>query len=614
MLCVEGRWTCSFCLEPNSAGRFECNNCNEKRPGVLWSCSACSEPNKEYRAECANCGSKRPFDPNKCTLWVYSPINDRAVFTRSDPHNKAAETNRMLKPETVFFVSEEKAGLWENHHTSSALYLKLADEGGWLWDADPASGTMCLPVDPAEVIRVGSYVQMRGIPSGGEKAMVERRVINLTPAEEDRYIVRFSTEKKDHNTCKLKDLKSLAAEHGRPTCLTIKFGDRFDAGACTKFVEVAFTRRPLGIHFSQEVSNRLAPCALVGGVAKEGQAQELCIQPGWFVFEVNGVGAQHFSDGNHAMYMRHFWPLLVRGALVLPEPNIQEVGARPTILRSGGLRQRDVCPMRWSMSLRQWHLFMRACRSTSAWSELKHDLGGLVNTYMVNRYFVTPWTKETGRSIALMMNPDPKKADLMLSHSWAEDIDKVEDCLRQVQVAKQQAIPECTYVFFCTFSLYQAEDEHGPSIEEQVRQDPFAKIIGSKPAYGMAVLHTLAADLYTRLWCGYEIYNAVQHGVRAFAVYPDEQSYTSFFDFDVELQLALCTREQDELMIRGKIEQLPGSYKALNIVCMQFRYFSMHPNHTQDQFNEYLRRRGFLADDEMTLSEWIPFVDMCPFQ
>ena len=48
-----------------------------------------------------------------------------------------------------------------------------------------------------------------------------------------------------------------------------------------------------------------------------------------------------------------------------------------------------------------------------------------VTGYDINDHFVKPWTHGKGNSVALLMNPIPKRAEVMLSHAWGEDIEEV---------------------------------------------------------------------------------------------------------------------------------------------------------------------------------------------
>ncbi|CAE8692760.1 unnamed protein product [Polarella glacialis] len=76
------------------------------------------------------------------------------------------------------------------------------------------------------------------------------------------------------------------------------------------------------------------------------------------------------------------------------------------------------------MSVRQWHLFMAACRMCPKYLEVQRT-HRKVTLYDLNDNFVVPWTRRTGNGVALLMNSEkPVDAQLMISHAWGEDIDE----------------------------------------------------------------------------------------------------------------------------------------------------------------------------------------------
>merc|ERR1711904_666619 len=97
-------------------------------------------------------------------------------------------------------------------------------------------------------------------------------------------------------------------------------------------------------------------------------------------------------------------------------------------------------------------------------------MGGYVNGYQFNENFVIPLTAGTGSSIALLMNEEPRDVEVMLSHSWAEDIE-------QAQQAITSHLDANTAIFFCILANYQPEDRKGPSISDQLALDPFKQVI-----------------------------------------------------------------------------------------------------------------------------------------
>merc|ERR1712232_452453 len=119
---------------------------------------------------------------------------------------------------------------------------------------------------------------------------------------------------------------------------------------------------------------------------------------------------------------------------------------------------------------------------------------GYVNGYQFNENFVKPFTAGTGCSVALLENPSPAEqaeAHFMLSHSWAQCMDEVEDALLRIfgipekdarsgySLDGRRVADGSARVWFCIAALYQPEDGAGPSVDDQVKMDPFGCVIRS---------------------------------------------------------------------------------------------------------------------------------------
>jgi len=79
---------------------------------------------------------------------------------------------------------------------------------------------------------------------------------------------------------------------------------------------------------------------------------------------------------------------------------------------------------------------------------------------------IIPMTKNKGYGYALLLNKDdPKEVDIMVSHCWNENaLEFLEDICRSTS--------DNEVLFICAFSLYQCEDDAGPSISAQLGEDP----------------------------------------------------------------------------------------------------------------------------------------------
>merc|ERR1712048_1190174 len=169
--------------------------------------------------------------------------------------------------------------------------------------------------------------------------------------------------------------------------------------------------------------------------------------------------------------------------------------------------------------------FIGSCKASSIWKDLCDTEGfggkkGYVNGYELCDHFVKPYTRGFGSGVSLMLNPvEPRPADLMLSHSWAEHIEQV-----QVALLGFEGLTLDTVFWFCIFANYQCGDEVGdvgPTVQEQLDNDPFGRVIQSAGLKGMLVVQTSTGDVYERLWCVYEIDEAVRNGVQTESVTSD---------------------------------------------------------------------------------------------
>eukprot|EP00931_Biecheleriopsis_adriatica_P023223 TRINITY_DN14714_c0_g7_i2.p1 TRINITY_DN14714_c0_g7~~TRINITY_DN14714_c0_g7_i2.p1 ORF type:complete len:695 (-),score=123.32 TRINITY_DN14714_c0_g7_i2:59-2143(-) len=103
--------------------------------------------------------------------------------------------------------------------------------------------------------------------------------------------------------------------------------------------------------------------------------------------------------------------------------------------------------------------FLEECRDDDDW----HDDFSI--TDVVNRY-VKPRTSGTGLGYALLVNEEnPKEVTTMISHAWQENaLDFCETLQRSVEPDEP--------LFICALSLYQCDDGKGPTIQQQLGQNP----------------------------------------------------------------------------------------------------------------------------------------------
>ena len=97
---------------------------------------------------------------------------------------------------------------------------------------------------------------------------------------------------------------------------------------------------------------------------------------------------------------------------------------RPDWLPKTGPGQKNVDPLKWSLSVEQWIFFVRLCVATVTWKKLAEVKGEYnITMYDINDHFVKPWTQGTGCSIALLMNTaEQLPIEGMFSHAWAGSV------------------------------------------------------------------------------------------------------------------------------------------------------------------------------------------------
>mmetsp|Transcript_38653 Transcript_38653/g.111629 ORF Transcript_38653/g.111629 Transcript_38653/m.111629 type:complete len:807 (-) Transcript_38653:53-2473(-) len=124
---------------------------------------------------------------------------------------------------------------------------------------------------------------------------------------------------------------------------------------------------------------------------------------------------------------------------------------------AGGL---PVWPEYWGVSREQLQLLLARLRSQPTWRS-ENTVYTLVSDYIV------PWTSGRGLGYALAENEAaPLEVNIMVSHAWAENAEEfLEAVLRSTR--------DGDVMFICALSLYQAEDGAGPTIVEQLGDEPF---------------------------------------------------------------------------------------------------------------------------------------------
>lgn len=247
---------------------------------------------------------------------------------------------------------------------------------------------------------------------------------------------------------------------------------------------------------------------------------------------------------------------------------------RPGTLPSAGRGLANVDPLCWSISLEHCVVFVRTCVATDTWKALVAEKGEYnLTMYDVNAHFVKPWTRGTGCSIALLLAGwgEPMPAELMLSHAWGGSVVETYNCWQNL--VNHHSVPKETRAFFCTLCMYQPEDhaDGGLTISEQLDRKPFAKIIESRPKYGMYVLHTTLFEVYSRLWTVHEVDEGTEAAVPINGLF-DIYRWTEdkfLATIDVHTREGQC-RAEDKPMLTGLIEDR-GGFERLDQKVAGFR-------------------------------------------
>mmetsp|Transcript_46632 Transcript_46632/g.104519 ORF Transcript_46632/g.104519 Transcript_46632/m.104519 type:complete len:494 (-) Transcript_46632:71-1552(-) len=267
-------------------------------------------------------------------------------------------------------------------------------------------------------------------------------------------------------------------------------------------------------------------------------------------------------------------------------------------------RQRTY-PPKWSMKLQQWETVIDHCIDTPQYKQVK-DENKFVTMYDINNTFVKPWTSGTGCGLAVSMSlEEPDDATLMLSHAWAEDVEETKQAVQSF-IEKHELKREEVRLWFCVFANYQCGDGKGPSLKEQLALDPFAKVIESQAlkseagGQGMLAMHTTRADLYSRLWCVYEVASAKKEpGVEVRAAFSQDYVENALDRMKVYLYVgfdgatckraasitcstasATCSIEDDRQRIIAKVSSEyieEGGFHALDKLIETFREENLPP-------------------------------------
>jgi len=201
--------------------------------------------------------------------------------------------------------------------------------------------------------------------------------------------------------------------------------------------------------------------------------------------------------------------------------------------------------------------------------------------------------------VALLHNPQGLSAALMCSHTWGEDLEELHDAI--IWSLHDHSLTDADpALWVCLFAIHQARARFpgnpGPTIEDQLAVDPFGTVVATRKSGGgdlqaMLAVHTTRVDMYTRLWCPYELYQAQQKRLEIwmgastryeYQLACDKQYLQSFAGDEsrarelhlsklaVDTSRAGCSSPEDAASIRRKI-MAEGGFKMLDAFVLALR-------------------------------------------
>jgi len=192
--------------------------------------------------------------------------------------------------------------------------------------------------------------------------------------------------------------------------------------------------------------------------------------------------------------------------------------------------------------------------------------------YEVVTEIIKPMTAGTGTGYALLCNRDaPKRATVMVSHAWQENFE-------QFLITVEQSGVKGPF-WICSFCIYQNEDIDAVTIQKQLGYNlsngPFSTVL--RQSDRMLVVITSSCDIYTRLWCVYEMFVAITLNVPVSLVAFNEIT-TSIGGSDamyinavldssgtsVLTKSAKCGNKSDEVMIQNEIKKQVGGFDLID--------------------------------------------------
>lgn len=237
-----------------------------------------------------------------------------------------------------------------------------------------------------------------------------------------------------------------------------------------------------------------------------------------------------------------------------------------------GAKQNGHGPEMWGITLQQ----LRDVMKDEAFISGASGFGGLsggMTMYEVVEKIIKPKTKGRGMGYSLLVNDKkPLRAKVMVSHAWGEDYERFISALQD---------SGCSGPFWvCAMSIYQNGDIPKLTIAKQLGPNPstgpFSTVL--KQSTMMLAVVTPDCDIYTRLWCVYEMFVAIHLGVKVEVTffsqstgYGGSDKYYSNVGIDsanaiVNTRDAECSSPTDQELISNQVSGYEGGFDLLDDV------------------------------------------------
>jgi len=232
-----------------------------------------------------------------------------------------------------------------------------------------------------------------------------------------------------------------------------------------------------------------------------------------------------------------------------------------------GAKQQGCGPEVWGITLDQ----LDAIRFDPKYLKPQKDIYGRHTSGMTMRdvveRIVKPATAGKGVGYALLKNLEkPLLCRVMVSHAWDEAFDDFISALTSASLRGP--------MWICAMAIYQPEDIPAVNIKNQIgpvpEHSPFATVLRQVDV--MVCVATRSCNLYTRMWCVYEMFFAIQQEVKvvmAQAIQYSEDcgfldTYTKQLEEPINSRSAYCGNADDERRIRHEIESGFGGYDVVD--------------------------------------------------